>query len=71
MHCVDARFLRQLVQQSFKVSLVGVPVLHRFRLLRQFGEDTFEFVGRLAVPILGESATSDCCRADGGTNGAA
>jgi hypothetical protein len=31
------------------VSLVGVPVLHRFRFLRQFGEDTFEFVRRLAV----------------------
>jgi hypothetical protein len=49
VHRVDARFRRQLLQKSLEVRLVGVPVLHRLRLLRQFREDALEFVRRLAV----------------------
>ena len=68
---MDARFLRQLVQEAVEVSVVGVPVLHRFRLLRQLGEDTFELVRRLAVLVRDEPPASGCCRADGARNGGA
>src|SRR5271166_964463 len=59
MHRMDAGFLRQLFEQTFKTVLVDRVVLHAFRLLRYLCDQPLQLLRRLLVfEVLQRSQTA-------------
>src|SRR5579884_2077372 len=80
MDCMYPGFAGELFEEALEVRLVGVPMLHRLWLLRQFGEHAFEFFWRvlstalfallsvLAVVYAGVRAAGRTCRYHAGNS---